>query len=314
MNCNPSYKKSKSPLEGVYVNLASVPEELRLLKQWVLWRLERPTNKPSQISHANKPTKVPYSVKGYRASSNKPYTWASFDQVARVLQQGRYHGVGFCLAPNDGLVGIDLDDCLDEQARPTEAAREIIKRFRHTYVEQSPSRRGLRIFCYGQPARCGKGSKEQKWIEVYDSTSPRYLTVTGWGHPLANPKIAHAQEALDWLHEMYLKKPMQSRRPKQSSQAIYLNDHCLLEKARHAANGDSFSRLFDQGDLSRYGGDHSAADLALCNHLAFWTGRDPRPNGSPFSFVRTVPQKVGSFGWYKRDVRRIDHRSRDRMV
>jgi len=43
--------------------------------------------------------------------------------------------------------------------------------------------------------------------------------------------------------------------------------------ARRARNGGTFSRLW-AGDTSAHGGDDSAADLALCNLLAFWTGRD----------------------------------------
>lgn len=46
----------------------------------------------------------------------------------------------------------------------------------------------------------------------------------------------------------------------------------LLDRAE---NGGEFLALFDAGDTSPYGGDDSSADLALCNHLAFWFGPDP---------------------------------------
>jgi primase-polymerase (primpol)-like protein len=45
-------------------------------------------------------------------------------------------------------------------------------------------------------------------------------------------------------------------------------------KARNAKNGADFIALYDHGDLSAYDGDHSRADQALCNHLAYRTGRD----------------------------------------
>jgi hypothetical protein len=48
----------------------------------------------------------------------------------------------------------------------------------------------------------------------------------------------------------------------------------LLAKARSARNGEKFRALFEEGDLLAYGGDDSAADLALCNLLAFWSGGD----------------------------------------
>jgi len=52
-----------------------------------------------------------------------------------------------------------------------------------------------------------------------------------------------------------------------------LADAVLLGLARNAANGDKFSRLFD-GDFADYP-SQSEADLALCQLLAFWTGKDP---------------------------------------
>lgn len=58
-----------------------------------------------------------------------------------------------------------------------------------------------------------------------------------------------------------------------------MSDDDLLEKARNSRKGTKFAALWD-GDLKHsalehYKEDHSAADLALCNGLAFWTGRDP---------------------------------------
>jgi len=51
-----------------------------------------------------------------------------------------------------------------------------------------------------------------------------------------------------------------------------LSDAELLEKARAAANGEKFDRLF-RGETSGYE-SHSEADFALCSMLAFWSGGD----------------------------------------
>jgi hypothetical protein len=56
-------------------------------------------------------------------------------------------------------------------------------------------------------------------------------------------------------------------------QPTNIDDAALLEKAKAAANGAKFAALWD-GDTSAYAGDESAADQALCNLLAFWTGCD----------------------------------------
>jgi hypothetical protein len=50
-------------------------------------------------------------------------------------------------------------------------------------------------------------------------------------------------------------------------------DSELPEHARHAANGQAFSRLWD-GDWQYKYASQSETDLALCYHLAFWTRRD----------------------------------------
>ena len=42
-----------------------------------------------------------------------------------------------------------------------------------------------------------------------------------------------------------------------------------LEIARHE-KGAKFASLFDQGDISQYDNDHSQADFALCQKLAFY--------------------------------------------
>ena len=55
---------------------------------------------------------------------------------------------------------------------------------------------------------------------------------------------------------------------------VELSDEELLDKARDAANGGEFKRLW-AGDTSEYE-NQAAADIALCSQLAFWTAGDTR--------------------------------------
>lgn len=55
--------------------------------------------------------------------------------------------------------------------------------------------------------------------------------------------------------------------------AAALSDEELLDRARSAANGAKFQRLW-RGETSGYE-SHSEADMALCSLLAFWSGNDP---------------------------------------
>jgi primase-polymerase (primpol)-like protein len=71
-----------------------------------------------------------------------------------------------------------------------------------------------------------------------------------------------AQEPEPQIRRIY----SETRRPQ-------LTDSELLGKAFRAPNGDKVKRLFD-GDTSQHSDDRSAADLALCSHLAYWTRGD----------------------------------------
>ena len=239
-----------------------VPPQLRDLDQWLLWRYED--------RGGPKPTKVPFSAKGGPGKSNDPSTWAKFNDAVQVLDQGNYSGLGLALCEGDGLVGIDLDHCLEDGKVPEGGiAYEIVDRFRHcAYVERSPSGEGLRLFTYGKARRSGKGALHN-WIEVYDYRSPRYLTITG--SALLPSRLGPGQEALDWLHDTHMKKEEVAPTPRPApTRPSDLSDRELLERAENAANGSEFRRLYN-GDA---GADHSSADLAFCNMLAFWTRCD----------------------------------------
>ncbi len=54
-----------------------------------------------------------------------------------------------------------------------------------------------------------------------------------------------------------------------------LSDDNVISLARAANNGDKFAELFDRGNLTEYGGDHSRGDAALVGMIVFYTGPDP---------------------------------------
>ena len=49
----------------------------------------------------------------------------------------------------------------------------------------------------------------------------------------------------------------------------------VAERILDSTHADEINALYD-GDISAYGDDHSAADLALCNHLAFFSEKNPQ--------------------------------------
>lgn len=148
-----------------------VPDDLTELDQWVLWRYE---------ARQGKPTKVPYQTSGNRADSTNPSTWTTFEKVLNVwcCHRQRYAGLGFVFSNEDTLVGIDLDDSLDEQGDVKAWARGIVERFSDTYMEISPSGQGLKIWARGSlPANLPGAPVGDGAIELYDHA--RYFAVTG---------------------------------------------------------------------------------------------------------------------------------------
>lgn len=159
-------------------NEENIPSYLKELDQWVLWKLE-------QRGNSMKRTKVPYQPNGRKARSNDPTTWSSFQSCLRAFRNGGYDGLGFAFSKTDGLTGIDLDHCIEADGLVKAWASDVIDHFPACYTEKSPSGDGIHIWCKGRAVKTGEtkwaipGSDVQQGIEVYDFTSPRYLTVTG---------------------------------------------------------------------------------------------------------------------------------------
>ena len=251
-------------------DLTAIPAELTSLQQWVCWHYE---------DRDGTPTKPPIQAKSngrlIYAKSNDPTTWSDFttavDAVARLNLQGQ----GLCLSATDNLTGLDLDHVFDPATGELDPlAAKVLERFAGTYVEVSPSGTGFRIFCYGKPQRSGKCAGKLKWLEVYSYPSKRYLTVTGnhWHGSAAT--VTDQQAALDWLHGQFMEPPTRtSSSNNKSAGTLDLDDAALLDKANNAKNGALFAALW-AGDTTNYNGDDSAADLALCNLLAFWTANN----------------------------------------
>lgn len=242
----------------------NVPEELKRLKRWVLWKYE---------SREGKPTKVPYSVGGGRADATRPESWETYTAVCNMhkMANGRYNGVGFVFSQDDPYCGIDLDDCRNpETGEITPWAQDIINTM-GSYSEVSPSGTGVKIWIKGKKntSRCRTGYESGE-IEIYDNG--RYFTVTG--NALNEPTITERQTELDALCKKAFGKPTLEPKlsivmPEESATSV-ISDHEIIRLARCAENGEKFKMLFDDGETSGYQ-SHSEADAALMCLLAFYT-------------------------------------------
>lgn len=244
-------------IAGEGLHLDGIPEELKLRKTWVCWRWQK---------RKGKWTKPPYDVKtGELASPTDPSTWATLPEA--IAKIGKYDGIGIAL--EDGLCGVDLDKCVDPKTAQIEPwAREVVADL-NSYTEITPSGTGLHVLVF---ARLPEEGRRKRNVEVYGPGSPRYFTMTGNHLPGTPTTIEHRQEQLDAFHRRYVAAAPQpaTAAGAVSPRPVDLADDELIEKALKARNGWKFQRLWEGG----YPDDASAGDLALCCHLAFWTGGD----------------------------------------
>jgi hypothetical protein len=227
----------------------AIPEELRLLPQWICWRYE-------DIG-SSKPTKVPYDCNSNRlASVNEPSTWTTFDTAVKMAKN--YSGIGFVFTSNDNYSFIDLDSTNGDQIalnRQIEIHREF-----DSYSEISPSGMGLHIIVRGTvPA-----GRRRSHIEIY--SSQRYATFTG--NVYNNKPIADRQDKLMRLWEQMGSGPATA--VFNGDEKEKYNDEEIIKQATSAANGDKFQQLFS-GDWNTGYPSQSEADFALIDILAFYT-------------------------------------------
>jgi hypothetical protein len=167
-------------------DFTAMPQELKELHQWALFKLE---------GDEKKPQKVPYRPNGKHAMSNVPATWSSFEKVVAAYEAGGYDGLCFALSEEDPYCVIDLDDSRDPvTGELTPLAQGIIASLK-TYAEVSPSGTGAHLIGRAElPAACNVDG-----IEMYDRV--RFITMTGWHLDGTPSTIEDIQEAAVKLWE-----------------------------------------------------------------------------------------------------------------
>lgn len=153
------------------VRPAGIPAALKAHARWAPWRAVWNAKR-------GKWDKVPCSPSGYMLSTRRPEAWVAFDVALRAYQAtpGRFAGVGYLMTGEHGLVGVDLDRCVDAQGQIAPWARELLEQLGGA-AELSPSGLGLRAWVQGETAF--DWCNHEQGIEVYAGHTPRFLTVTG---------------------------------------------------------------------------------------------------------------------------------------
>ena len=117
--------------------------------------------------------KVPMNPhNGRAASSNDPATWATASEAWAAKKRHGWAGIGYVFTIAAGVIGVDLDDCFDDDGRLSDVAGQIVTML-DSYTELSPSGKGIHILARGSIPH----SVKTPGVEMYNEM--RYFTVTG---------------------------------------------------------------------------------------------------------------------------------------
>ena len=172
-------------------NLSAVPDELRRIDRWVTYR--------TRPKASGKLDKIPMRPDGSaEARTNDPSTWGTFDAACAAAEgSAALAGVGFVFH-GDGIVGIDLDDCVGADGYMEPWALELMD-ILDSYTEWSPSRKGIHVYVRAILPQC---ARKRGKVEVY--SSGRFFTVTGDAVDGTRLEIRDAQAAVELMCERHL--------------------------------------------------------------------------------------------------------------
>jgi primase-polymerase (primpol)-like protein len=257
---------------AIPVNAERIPVAMKAERRWVLWRYE--------LKH-DRQTKPPYTPDGYRARHNQSASWCTFVDVIDAYNRGGFDGLGFALG--DGWAGFDFDKCLRAGNVLEQHAESFIERIDAlgAYREVSPSGTGIKVI--GRSARIGGEIKFDNGERVAFFAA-RFFAVTG-ALAMGDPSVDVTEVIHEWFPQAL--KPAFGDVPafiragdtrgteNIDDRPLYpkLADKELVAAIMASAQAIKF-RTLAKGDMSEYGGDHSRADQALVNILAYWSQND----------------------------------------
>lgn len=186
------------------VNPTPIPSLLKNSSHWVLWQA-------GTIQPNGKFAKYPvHPDKGYKVDAHQATNQMSFDTAMHAAQYNKITGgigyvmTGTALTRNEAdeplyLVGIDIDE---KAGMSDEQLHDVWTSLGKPYVEVSPSKKGVRMFCLSTDLI---DNRNQNGLEMY--SSKRFLTVTGWA---GKGLLKDCTVAINALHTQWFTPPVKA--------------------------------------------------------------------------------------------------------
>lgn len=260
-------------------------QSLMRLSQWLCWKLE-------YVEGRSKPAKMPYSpVTGRRASTTNPEDWADYHHALNMAKMMGMNGIGFVFREEDPYFFIDIDNCLQPDNTWSPFALELCQKFAGCYVEVSQSGTGLHLISSYQniPEGFDSLNDQSLGLEMYYRWRFVAMTTSGQGNVDQDCTPAIADTVAKYAKKKVKKDLINWTNKPREDWSGPDDDEELIRRALQSKSAEStFGNKASFKDLweanaevlaVNYGSDqpgqafnHSAADMALCSHLAWWTG------------------------------------------
>lgn len=264
--------------------LAGPLSPLKKYPQFMLWKIANKRGKLTKLPIS------PYTLEP--ADAHSPQSWIDADTALSLAEAaGPEYGVAFVFTAADPFYFLDIDHAL-KAGEWSDLANEMLAKLPGAAVEVSQSHSGLHVIgtAPNPPEHAKKNIK--LGLELY--TSKRFIALTGInaiGDAAQDSSIALAQLIEDYFKPKVSVDTIEWREgPVEGYDGIEDND-LLIAKALESGgaagafggavtfrdiwegNTEALAKKYpDPSGQRSY--DASSADMALAQHLAFWTGKD----------------------------------------
>jgi hypothetical protein len=275
--------------------MRTVPDALAPLaayRQWIVYTLVPSNTRPGK----NDKFPVDYRT-GHKVDAHDSAAWTDAQTaIATAAAWGHPYGVGFVFTEADPFWFLDIDNCAQfDEAGQFKAWSPVASMFLQAFpgvaVEVSSSGKGLHLIGTGKAPQHAKKNVALS-LEFY--TEKRFVALTGTS--AQGSAATNHEQYLPWLVQNYF-PPRTIGEPVEWSSGPCdgwngpTDDDELLRRALRSGSAEaafgnkaSFADLFDcnvevlaraypDGEGGR-AYDGNRVDMALAQHLAFWTGKD----------------------------------------